>query len=809
MKIKLLFFLCFALTGAAFAQPLSGDYTIDSALPTGGANFQSFSDFAASLNANGVSGHVTATVEPGSGPYQEQVVFSNIAGTGPNATVTLEGSGETISAVTTTTNRHVVRLANCQYFTVNNLRVVWDPASTGGFYAIHIFGTGNHITVSNCEVDMLSTTSTLYGAYIASGSETSILTTGDFHNLLFTGNSSQGGGYGVSVFGLVSPLASNIEISNNQLINAHSNAIYIRETDGVNIHHNFIDKTTSNVTGWNAIQIAQAANINANIHNNYIQVSQTANGTMTFRGIYLFNGAGHKVYNNIITNINLQSGNVKGIEVRTGGTAPQIYFNTISIDNPENTTGNLYGISEELSNTNAVLRNNLISITQPGTGLKSGLVIGSTANPMTAFNSDYNIIHVPGGNVAQRGTLSPTFYPTLANWQSVSGQDANSYSDDPVLESLILPKPTNLALNDKGIAFGGLTIDYFGIGRGTPPDIGAIEFGSCPPPPAPQILGGPVNLCENTQGVDFSVSPDPDVLQYNWSVPPGSTIVSGQGTPDITVNFGATSGFISVTAQDTCGVGPAAIIQVVLNPPPPMPGPISGSANICLNEGPFTYSIPPVIGASAYNWTLPPGAEIIQGGNGPIIIVQFGSESSGVISVSAENDCGAGGASTLNLTVYPPTQVTLDIPQDTVCTTDAPFALSGGDPVDGVYSGPGVSGGMFDPSEAGVGAHVITLSYLDEFGCTFSAEDVVVVEICSSVSEPAAAAWTLFPNPTDGMLYVKDLPASATRLRVYDRLGRLVLEKTALIESGIDLSGLPPGVYIVEVGAARKAVVKF
>ncbi|MBK8491335.1 MAG: hypothetical protein IPL49_10710 [Saprospirales bacterium] len=145
MKAKFLFTLIFgALAIVGSAQPLSGDYTINSAMGTGGNNFQSFTDFAASLNANGVSGDVVATVEPGSGPYVEQVVFSSIAGTGPNATITLEGSGETITALTNTDNRHVVRLANCQYFTINNLHVAWDPTSTSGFYAIHISNRQPH-----------------------------------------------------------------------------------------------------------------------------------------------------------------------------------------------------------------------------------------------------------------------------------------------------------------------------------------------------------------------------------------------------------------------------------------------------------------------------------------------------------------------------------------------------------------------------------------------------------------------------------------------------------------------------------------
>jgi len=458
------------------AQPLSGNYTINSMMVTGGTNFASFNDFASALTANGISADVTATVEPGSGPYPESVIFQNISGLSATAGITIEGNAEIITAVTNSTDRHVVRLTDMSFFTINNLHVAWDPSSTGGFYGIHIFNTGNNITISNCDIDISGTISTLYGSIVASGSETSILTTGDFHNLNIFGNTCTGGGYGVSVFGLVSNLASDIIISSNFIYDFHSNGIYLRETDGAQISDNIFDKRTTQVTGTNAIQIAQNANINANIFNNIINVSQTSNGTMTIRGIYLFNGTGHKVYNNVITDIRLTSGNFTAIEVRTASTSPKIYFNTISLDSPDTTGGNLYGIKEELSSTNSELRNNMISISQPCTNVKSGLVIGTTSSATTAFDTDYNNIYVPGGNVAMKGTTSPTFYPTLLDWQNASTQDANSSDSDPMFTSLSQPIPTNLALDNTGLPLAGYSNDILGNIRSSSPDMGAYEF---------------------------------------------------------------------------------------------------------------------------------------------------------------------------------------------------------------------------------------------------------------------------------------------------------------------------------------------
>jgi hypothetical protein len=478
MKIHVLtlfFFSAILISGTSSAQ-LSGNYTINSGQATGGTNFQTFTDFASSLNTTGVSGNVIATVTPGSGPYTEQVIFSNIPGTGAGATITIEGSGETITALTDSANRHVVRLSDVQYFTINNLHVMRNPAALSGFYGIHIYNSGNNITISNCSVDMSGSNSTLVGAYIVSGSVTSILDSGEFHFINIVNDTATGGGYGASVFGKASSLATDIVISGNTFLDFHSNGVYLRETNGAIISHNYLNKRDASVTSCNAIQIAQAANINANIFNNYITMWQTSNGTMQFRGIYLFNGTGHKVYNNVITDIRLLSGNFTGIEVRTGGTAPEIYFNTIALENAGISSGDLYGIAEELSNTNSVLRNNLISLTQPTTGDKIALVLGATSNVTTAINSDYNLIWAPNGNVAKKDAINPTYYTLLSNWQAASNQDSNSFMADPQLLVDTLPIPTNINADNLGTPIAGITTDFTGILRAAIPDIGAYEF---------------------------------------------------------------------------------------------------------------------------------------------------------------------------------------------------------------------------------------------------------------------------------------------------------------------------------------------
>ncbi|HMK25017.1 MAG TPA: right-handed parallel beta-helix repeat-containing protein, partial [Chitinophagaceae bacterium] len=512
---------------------LSGAYTINKTLPTAGTNFHSFNDFSIALSNCGVGANVTATVASGTGPYNEQVVFQNIPGIGAGATVTIQGNGETIVSDTaiiqtgSNPNRHIIRLIGLQYFTINNLHVDMFPGSTG-FIGIHVLNSGNHITISNCVSNMGSATSTLLGAFVVNGDPSGILTPGgSFDFITITGNTVTGGGYGASVNGLASPLATNIVISNNNFFDFNSNGVYLRETNGVIVSGNHFDKSAGSTSSTNAIQLAQALNINGRISGNFIKMSQT---TGSLVGIYLFNGTGHKVFNNLIYDIRSTTGNIEGIRVRTGATAPEIYFNTISFDNASATTGSLRGFREELSNTGSILRNNIFSITQTTSSTKSAIELASTSTLTTAINSNYNVFWIPGGNVGMRGA---TAYNTLSAWQTASTQDAASFETDPFFQAITNPIPTSGVINNQAVTGTGVLTDITGAARGAAPDPGAYEFS----PPAgdaaiTNFVLPAIPHCANTLAVQFvltNAGVDPlNTVTINWSV---------NGVPQPVVNW--------------------------------------------------------------------------------------------------------------------------------------------------------------------------------------------------------------------------------------------------------------------------------
>ena len=74
-----------------------------------------------------------------------------------------------------------------------------------------------------------------------------------------------------------------------------------------------------------------------------------------------------------------------------------------------------------------------------------------------------------------------------------------------------------------------------------------------------------------------------------------------------------------------------------------------------------------------------------------------------------------------------------------VCNTAAPFALTGGSPIGGSYSGTGVTNGVFNPSVAGVGSHLIYYYYTTPAGCTGNDTSSIVVTNCSVCTNPPTA----------------------------------------------------------------------
>ncbi|MEO5569915.1 MAG: hypothetical protein ABIT08_08300, partial [Bacteroidia bacterium] len=77
-----------------------GTYTINSAVATGGTNYQTFNAFKNALGCN-IAGPIVVNVVAGSGPYNEQLILPQIGGMSAVNTITINGNGRTLTFAAT------------------------------------------------------------------------------------------------------------------------------------------------------------------------------------------------------------------------------------------------------------------------------------------------------------------------------------------------------------------------------------------------------------------------------------------------------------------------------------------------------------------------------------------------------------------------------------------------------------------------------------------------------------------------------------------------------------------------------------
>ena len=183
-------------------------------------------------------------------------------------------------------------------------------------------------------------------------------------------------------------------------------------------------------------------------------------------------------------------------------------------------------------------------------------------------------------------------------------------------------------------------------------------------------------ICQGTSGIDYSVDAVTYATNYVWSVDPGMTITSGNGTANVTVDFDRSfpGGYIRVYPENSCGVNSTVErwVNAKVLPDPILVAP-SGDQNLCQSETGVIYSIPPVDNATSYEWALPAGL-ILQGdGTGTSIIVDLDPDipsTTGEIFVRPVNACSADEPWSPGLTInITPLPISDAGPDDRICQT--------------------------------------------------------------------------------------------------------------------------------------------
>jgi len=319
------------------------------------------------------------------------------------------------------------------------------------------------------------------------------------------------------------------------------------------------------------------------------------------------------------------------------------------------------------------------------------------------------------------------------------------------------------------------------------------------PGSAGNITGSSI-VCAGVSGVTYSVATITNTLTYIWILPPGAILGSGGGSNTITVNFtaSATSGDITVYGNNLCGNGNSSPpFPVIVNPLPDAAGLITGPDQVCSGNTGLLYSTDPILNATSYVWTIPPGAFITSGSGTNTIIIDYpAGASSGPVHVYGMNSCGNGTISPdIYVTVYPiPSPPTIAYLDDTLYSSS---------PVGNQWYLnqnliAGATDSSFVPAITGYYTCSITLN-----GCSSDSSNSIHVVI-NGIEELNDIKWLICPNPCNGTfnLLVSARKPDVFTMKAYNNLGIQVTEMKNLIVNSsskyrIDLNFLPPGIYYI------------
>ena len=242
---------------------------------------------------------------------------------------------------------------------------------------------------------------------------------------------------------------------------------------------------------------------------------------------------------------------------------------------------------------------------------------------------------------------------------------------------------------------------------------------------------GNTNVCNGSSNA-YSTTGSVGATSYNWTVPGGAVINSGQGTTSISVTMGASSGNICVDATGPCGTSAQACTFVTITTVPLAPTSITGTTPVC--PGNENYSIGGVAGATGYTWSTAGAGGSITGGQGTTgLSVNWSSSGTGVVSVTANNACGSSSAATFTVLVNPLPNVTI-VPSSTAICSGATATLTASGAVNYTWIGGTIptTGAVVTVSPTTTSPYVVTGT--DANNCVNTANITITVNPTPTVS---------------------------------------------------------------------------
>ncbi|MBK9793184.1 MAG: M4 family metallopeptidase [Sphingobacteriales bacterium] len=311
------------------------------------------------------------------------------------------------------------------------------------------------------------------------------------------------------------------------------------------------------------------------------------------------------------------------------------------------------------------------------------------------------------------------------------------------------------------------------------------------------IVTGTTNGCSTKDTVLVSVNPLPSINLPDVNICPGGSYTFDAGNIGSTYLWqnNATSQQLSANSAGLYWVQVTNTFGCIKRDSAVMT--VSNNLNIGLRDTSICFGQSVTLNAgnigASYSWST--------GATTQTITVNQGNTYSVLVTASG----GCSKRDTAVVIVLPLPTVTLSL-IDTVSLNTAPFSLSGGLPIGGSYSGAGVTGGIFSPSAAGPGMHVITYTYTDVNGCSNLKKDSIFVQIVTGIKDNKNDInISIYPNPSNGIIKftIGNVKEGNGDVEIINNLGQLLYSDKIRIfnlsEFTFDISNFASGIYYLKI----------
>jgi gliding motility-associated-like protein len=385
---------------------------------------------------------------------------------------------------------------------------------------------------------------------------------------------------------------------------------------------------------------------------------------------------------------------------------PTTGLNNSTISNPQFTISNngptvfnlLYEVATTLNGCTVVDSINITVNPLPtitAVANPSIICFGDTSNLIATGGSTYNWANSASPAIITSTDSSYLVHPTITTSYILIGTNSLLCSNSDTVSITVNPLPivTASAANDSICSGDTITLNASGAIsyqwntlNGTNIGTGATFQVSPTTDTTFVVIGTDLNLCSNSDTITIITNPLPTLTSitgtlsvcpgvtgvyywvndanasstYQWVITNG-TLISGQGTDSITVDWSVNSGIGSITVQEFTAFGCTALpiyqpinINILLTPAAPF-----GTSTLCANTAQGISYATLNTNGSTYNW-FANGGTIISGNGSNNVIVNWNSSPAGLsaalwyeeTSVTAVDTC-FGISDTLYITINP------------------------------------------------------------------------------------------------------------------------------------------------------------